>query len=156
MFVFSDEFLVPRLGTIRYLPENLNDPTAESWSITVPLAPFSATDIYDPNTFRVGTAGPEIIKTALRLDWIEVPATQLDELSGRTFTFPVNPEGNFIDTTIYLGGGHCLVDVTRIDFGHSRDGQIQATLHAEFDFDSEGVEIENRAAVMTTNLYLTT
>ncbi|AYF76973.1 hypothetical protein D7D52_27780 [Nocardia yunnanensis] len=104
----------------------------------------------------MGTSGPEIIETSLRLDFIHLPAENLAELSGRTFTFPVNPEGNFIDASIYIGGGHCPVDVTQIDFGPADDGQIPAILHTGFDFAAEGVEIENRAAVITVNLRVPT
>lgn len=156
VFVFSDEFLVPRPGTIRYWPDDTIDPGAETWSITVPLATFSAGDTCDPDTFRVGTSGPEIIETSLRLDFIQLPAKNLAELSERTFTFPVNPESSYIDATIYLGGGHCPVDVMQIDFGSAGDGQIPALLHASFDFEAEGVEIENRAAVMTVDLRIPT
>ncbi|WP_051178595.1 hypothetical protein [Nocardia concava] len=154
VFVFSDEFLAPRPGIIRYWPADTTDPAAETWSITVPLATFSASDRYDPSTFCIGASGPEIIETSLQLDFIQIPAQNLSELSRRTFTFPVNPEDGFIDASVYLGGGHCPVDVTQIEFGPERDGQIQAVLHTAFDFAAEAVEIENRAAVMTVDLHI--
>lgn len=153
MFVFSDEFLICRAGTIRYWPGDAADPAADTWSMTVPLAVFSADDVYNPNTFRVGVSGPEIIDTAVRLDFIRVPAKSLEDLGRRTFSFPVNPNGDFIDATIYLGGGHCPIDITCIEFGPSGDDRIPATLHAWFDFSAEAVEIENRAATLAVELH---
>ncbi|WP_063006284.1 hypothetical protein [Nocardia salmonicida] len=152
VFTFSDDFLVPRQGTIQY---SLTDPTAGTWSIAIPLATFSATDEHDPQTFRLGSDGPDIIDTAVRLDLIELPGPTLKDLDQRTFTFPVNPEDGFIDGSIYVGGGHCPVDVTRIEFGPVNDDRVTATLHAYFDFDTEAVQIANRNTVLTTELRLT-
>ncbi|WP_280216621.1 hypothetical protein [Nocardia neocaledoniensis] len=152
MFVFSDDFLALRLGTIRY---SLTGTAAETWSITVPLATFSATDEYDPHTFRLGSDGPVTIDTELRLDFVELPGHAPTVLAQRTFDFPVNPEAGYIDASIYLGGGHCPIDVTRIEFGPVSEGAIAATLHTYFDFEAEAVEIANRSAVLTADLRLT-
>ncbi|WP_405180931.1 hypothetical protein OG225_07005 [Nocardia sp. NBC_01377] len=155
MLTFSDDFLMPQQGTIRYWHADPNDPQAETWSVAVPLATFSAADIYDPLTFQLGSEGPEIIDTAVRLDFIELRGSTLQGLDQQTFTFPVNPEDGFIDASVYIGGGHCPVEVTRIEFGPVSGDLVTATLHAYFDFNAEAVEIENRAAVLTTELRLT-
>ncbi|MEV0331449.1 hypothetical protein [Nocardia sp. NPDC050717] len=151
VFAFSDDFLVPRPGTIRY---SHTGTAAETWSITVPLATFSATDEYDPRTFRLGSGGPETIDTELRLDFIELPGPPLNNLGRRVFDFPVNPQAGYIDASIYLGGGHCPIDVTRIEFAAVSDNRITATLHTYFDFEAEAVEIANRSAVLTADLKL--
>ncbi|UGT58005.1 hypothetical protein [Nocardia asteroides] len=152
VFVFSDDFLVLRPGTIRY---SLTGTAAETWSITVPLATFSATDEYDPRTFRLGSDGPVTIDTELRLDFVELPGPGLKDLCKQVFDFPVNPEAGYIDASIYLGGGHCPIDVTRIEFGTVSGNRITATLHTHFDFEAEAVEIANRYAVLTADLQLT-
>ncbi|MCP2274660.1 hypothetical protein [Nocardia amikacinitolerans] len=154
MFVLPDLFLTTQDGTIRCWPLDRDDPSAGTWSITIPLEPFSAVDEYDPRTFRLGSSGPEVVETSVRLDYVELPTNTLADLSGRTFTFPVNPADGFIDASIYLGGGHCPVDITRIQFGRATPRRIPATLHAYFDFAQEAVEIENRAAVLTADLAL--
>jgi hypothetical protein len=156
VFVLSDEFLVACPGTIQYWSADPTRPHAETWSITVPLAAFSADDGYDPSSFKVGAGGPEIIETALDLESIRIPAKTLSDLSDRTFTFPVNPEGNYIDASIYLGGGHCPVDVTLIEFGRSSKDRIAANLHVSFDFEAEAVAIGNRTAVLSAELHTAT
>lgn len=103
----TDEFLRPKSGTIEYYRADLDHPVAGIWSIEIPLEPFSADDEFDPATFRPGPAGPEIIDTAIVLDFIKLPAEELTELSQRTFTFPVNPEDGYIDGSIYLIAAHC-------------------------------------------------
>lgn len=147
VFVFSNDFLALRPGTIRY---SLTGTAAGTWSITVPLATFSAADEYDPHTFRLGSVGPVTIDTEIRLDFVELPGPGLKDLSRQAFDFPTNPEAGYIDAGIYLGGGHCPIDVTRIEFGPGTNSEITATLHTYFDFDAEAVEIANRNAVLAT------
>lgn len=149
----TDEFLKPGPGTICYWPANLGHPVAGTWSITVPLAPFSADDEYEPATFRPGAGGPELIATEISLDLVDLPANEVAALGSRTFTFPVKPEDGFIDGSIYLIAAHCPVDVTRIDFGQAGGDRIAATFHVHFDFDAAGgIGIRNRSAVLDTVL----
>ncbi|GAA2416407.1 hypothetical protein GCM10010191_28510 [Actinomadura vinacea] len=153
MIDLTDEFLQPRPGTICHWPAGLDHPVAGTWTITIPLEPFSADDEYEPATFRPGTGGPELVTTDISLDFIKLPAAELATLSRRTFTFPVNPEDGYIDGSIYLVAAHCPVDVTRIEFGQAAPGHITATLHAYFDFDAAGgIDIHNRTADLKTIL----
>jgi hypothetical protein len=145
----TDEFLETGPGTICYWPADLGHPVAGTWSITVPLAPFSADDEYEPGTFRPGTGGPDLVATEISLDFIKLPADGLAALSNRTFTFPAKPADGFIDGSVYLIAAHCPVEVTRIDFGGAGRDRIVATFHVHFDFDAAGgIGISNRSAVL--------
>lgn len=153
MIELTDEFLRTKPGTIRHWPAHLDHPVAGTWSITIPLEPFSADDEYEPTTFRPGPGGPELVTTEISLDHIRMPATDLEALSERVLTFPVNPERGYIDGSIYLVATHCPVDVTRIVFGPAAPGHITATLHAHFDFGAAGaLDIHNRTADLKTTL----
>ncbi|MFF5259047.1 hypothetical protein ACFY4C_08875 [Actinomadura viridis] len=153
MIDWTDEFLVTRPGVLGYYPADVDHPVADTWYITVPLAPFSADDEYEPATFRPGAAGPTLVETEISLDSISLPATDPAALSGRAFTFPVNPEDGYIDGSVYLVATHCPVDVTRIEFGEWEGGRLRATLHACFAFDMAGaINIRDREAVLDTEL----
>ena len=148
----SDDLLRLEPGQIVYLSPLRSGPTAGTWAITVPLVPFSAADRFDPATFCPGSDGPEIIKTAIVGELIELPGNDLAALTDRTFDFPINPHAGYIDASIYLGGGHNPVDITRMEFGAARSQYIDVVLHAAFDFTQEGVEIANRSALLHANL----
>jgi hypothetical protein len=149
----TDEFLTPSGGTLCYWPGDLEHPVAGTWTITIPLAPFSADDPYEPATFRSGAGGPELVTTEIVLDFIKLPADEPAALSRRTFTFPVKPADGYIDGSIYLVTTHCPVNVTRIEFGSAAGGQIPAAVHVHFDFDAaRGIGIHDRAAVLATAL----
>jgi hypothetical protein len=148
----SNDLLRPEPGRIVYLSPRRSGPAAGTWAITVPLAPFSADDRFDPSTFRPGSDGPKIIKTAIVGEFIDLPGDDLTTLADRTFEFPVNPHPGYIDASIYLGGAHNPVDITRVEFGTVRAQDIDVSLHAAFDFTQENVEIANRSAVVRANL----
>ncbi|MBE1531256.1 hypothetical protein [Actinomadura algeriensis] len=149
MIDFTDELLRLKPGTITYYAADLDSPVAGTWSIEIPLEPFSADDEYEPETFRPGQAGPELVETEFSLDFISLPTEHLTALSARTFTFPVNPEDGYIDGSIYLVGTHNPVDVTRIAFGETRGDEVRATLHAELVL---GAPIRDRTANLETTL----
>ncbi|MEU8797579.1 hypothetical protein [Spirillospora sp. NPDC048819] len=44
MIDLTDELLKPTPGTLCYWPPDLDHPVAGTWSITIPLTPFSADD----------------------------------------------------------------------------------------------------------------
>src|SRR4051812_12891453 len=153
MIDLTDELLQPSTGILRYWPADLDHPVAGTWAITIPLAPFSADDEFEPATIRPGTAGPELVTTEIMLDLVALPGDGPAALSRRTFTFPVKPNAGFIDGSIYLLATHCPVNVTRIEFGTVTADEIKATLHAHFDFDAaRGIGIRNRTAVLQTVL----
>ncbi len=87
MLTFSDDLLRIEPGHISYLSTERTGPDAGTWSIDIPIAPFSADSLLDPETFRPGRAGPELVETAIQGDFIELPGADLSALSGRTFDF---------------------------------------------------------------------
>ncbi|WP_405566943.1 hypothetical protein OG317_01120 [Streptomyces sp. NBC_01167] len=152
MFDLSNEFLQPLTGTIRYYRADLDHPVAGTWSIQIPLAPFSADDEYEPTTFRPGLGGPTLIETEISLDFIKLPATHLMALNQQTFDFATDFEEGFIDGSIYLLATHNRVHVTRIDFGLGGTDQITASLHAAFDFEHARTGIRTRTAELDAML----
>jgi hypothetical protein len=149
----TDEFLKTMTGKLCYWPADLDSPVAGTWSITVPLVPFSADDEYEPATFRPGAGGPELVSTEISLDVIRLPAAEPSALRGRTFAFPAYPADGFIDGSVYLIAAHCPVRVPCIEFGQLAHDQITATLHTYFDFAAAGgIDIQNRSAPLETVL----
>ncbi|WP_299623405.1 hypothetical protein [Pelagibius sp.] len=78
-------------------------------------------------------------KTSVRLDFIRFEVRSLDELSGKRFVFPTNPEDGYIDGSIYLGHAHNPADATEIAFGPLGKASVETTLKIQFDFTYEGV-----------------
>lgn len=152
MFDLTDKFLQLRPGVIRYYRADLDHPVTGTWSIEIPLLPFSADDEYEPSTFRPGPDGPTLIETEISLDFIKLPADHLAALNQQTFAFPTDFEEGFIDGSIYLLATHNRVNVTRIDFGSASADQITARLHAAFDFEHARTGIRNRTAELDTTL----
>ncbi|MEU5884121.1 hypothetical protein [Spirillospora sp. NPDC047279] len=153
MIELTDDLLKVEPGTLCHWPADLDHPVAGTWSITIPLAPFSADDEYEPATFRPGPGGPDLITTEISLDDIRLPATDLTALSRRAFSFPPKPESGFIDGSIYLTAVHCPVEVTRLEFGQAAQDHITATLHTHFNFKAAGgIRIHNRTTTLTTPL----
>jgi hypothetical protein len=153
MLVLSDELLRLGAGRISHRSPLRRSPDAGTWSICVPVLPFSAADWLDPNSFRPGLDGPTLIETEIVGDFIDLPGADLTALSGHSFDFPVNPVDGYIDASVDLGGAHNPIDVTRIEFGTAHGDSIDAILHAMFDFGHEGVDIENRTAILQVSLH---
>lgn len=120
-----------------------NAPLTDTWTITIPVAPFSADDDLDPTTFRAGADGPLLIETSYQLDFIDLaPARSLTDLQGRSFDFPINPSPGYIDGSIYVCHAHNPADVNRIVFSDVIGDAIQARLflHVNFDYESAGAQ----------------
>ena len=79
------------------------------------------------------------IETSVRLDFVRLPATDLDALSHRTFDFALNPDEGYIDGSIYMDGAHHPVDVSKIAFGRAVDDTIHAAFTSVIDFAFEGL-----------------
>jgi hypothetical protein len=139
--------LVPLFGEIGRSDEGADG----RWWITVPLAPFSADDQYSTD-WRPGTLGPEVINTAIVLDGVDLGVTSFDQLSGRSFTFPVNPAPGYIDGSIYLAAVHSPVDVTDLQFGKLEGEQVPARLVGTIVFDHELWGVDNHAFGMDVQL----
>jgi len=130
---FSLELLMPEEG-------QLSSDEGRTWSIVVPLKPFSANTQYSTG-WRAGTDGPEVIQTSLVLESIVLPAGSTSDLVSRSFEFPINPSPGYIDGSLYLAARHNSVDVTRIDFGVLHHDRLEAVITGSimFEFELEGV-----------------
>jgi len=139
---FPSQLIKATPGEIVFFSRDVPAPSGGTWSILVPIEPFSADDEHSTD-WRAGAEGPYIVSTQIRLDFIEVPAEDLSGLANRAFQFPVNPADGYIDGSIYLCGSHNPVDVTAIEFGPATVNSIRATLVATFDFQFELRDVLN-------------
>ena len=141
-FSSPSQLIRPTPGEIVFFGEDVPAPRTGTWSIAVPIEPFSADDEYSME-WRAGTEGPYVVSTQIRLEFIEVAADDLSGLGNRAFQFPVNPADGYIDGSIYLCGSHNPVDVTAIEFGPAGVNSIRATFVAKFDFQFELKDVPN-------------
>jgi len=148
---FPSQLIKPTQGEIVFFGADVPAPRAGTWSIAVPIEPFSADDEHSKE-WRVGTDGPFVVSTQIRLDFMEVPAEDLSGLANRAFQFPVNPGAGYIDGSIYLCGSHNPVDVTAIEFGPAGVDSISATFVATFDFQFELRDVLNFDMTFTADL----
>jgi hypothetical protein len=139
---FPSQLIKSTPGEIVFFGSDVPAPSRGTWSIVVPIEPFSADDEY-AKEWRAGTEGPFIVSTQIRLDFIEMPAEDLAGLANRAFRFPVNPVDGYIDGSMYLCGSHNPVDVTAIEFGPAGVNWIRATIVATFDFGFELRDVLN-------------
>jgi hypothetical protein len=139
---FPSQLIKSTPGEIVFFGTDFPAPSRGTWSIVVPIEPFSADDEY-AREWRAGTEGPYIVSTQVRLDLIDMPAEDLEGLANRAFQFPVNPVDGYIDGSIYLCGSHNPIDVTAIEFGPASVNSIRATLVAKFDFEFELRDVLN-------------
>jgi hypothetical protein len=141
------------VGGIVFFSGGLSDARAGTWSITIPIEPFSATDEYS-RTWRSGTSGPYVVSTEVSLDFIRLPAENLSGLANRSFQFPVNPIDGYIDGSLLLCGSHNPVNVTEIEFGSAGIDRITARLVATIDFEFELSDLLNVETTLVADLVL--
>lgn len=118
------------------------------YSITMDLAPFC-------------WSGEEV-NTEIRLDYINFNKLEFSQLSGKTFSFPINPTEGYIDGSVYLEGHHNDIDVLLISFGvrynelaeclNSNEDYITATILYKFCW--EGGEKEHYPETKRINVVL--
>ncbi len=96
------------------------------FDIEIPLQPFEYED--------------KIQETSVRLNFIHFGVANWRYLSGKTFSFPKNPEEGYIDGSVYLSGVHNPVDATRIQFSNLKGSCLPVSLDLEFDFVFEGLK----------------
>jgi hypothetical protein len=112
---------------------------------------MSAEDEYS-RTWHLGEAGPEIIRTSVELEFIRLDASTVEELAGRTFTFPRNPEPGYIDGSVYLAAKHNPVDVTLLQFEGLHEDAIRTHIEGEIIFEHELWGVPNRLFVADVDL----
>src|SRR4029077_15021805 len=138
-------------GGIVFFSGGLPDARAGTWSMTIPIEPFSSDDEYS-KTWRSGSAGPYVVSTEVSLDFIELPANDLNGLANRSFHFPANPDDGYIDGSILLCGSHNPVNVTEIEFGSAGIDSITAKLVVAIDFQYELRDLLNIETTLATSL----
>lgn len=97
-------------------------------ALSLHLAPFELTLEGETETWT----------TRAEFTLIELPATAAD-LAGRTFDFPANPNGNYIDGSIYLYHAHHPVDATRLSFGEITDQGLPLQMTTRMVLSFEGL-----------------
>ena len=121
--------LRPRQGTLKahvFKNPNVGIRPTLFFKAEIPLAPFE----YDG----------EMERTSVRLDFIKFRVRDWRDLSGKNFTFPINPEPGYIDGSLYLGGAHNPADVTRIECYKFEGDLLEVEIDVRFDFTVEGPE----------------
>ena len=109
------------------------------FDIEIPLSPF--------------TLDGEIVETAIYLDGVELPTSDLTMLAGQSFHFPVNPKQGYIDGSMYVLHAHQPIDVTSIRFGALADGAIEAEFEMLCGFEFEGLnDYKNTLLILSTRL----
>lgn len=99
----------------------------------------------------------ECVQTSIRADGIALPPS-LDQLSGQTFHFPLNPDDGYIDASIYLCDGHNSVNISSISFKNLTPDkqQIDVVIEMLFDFEEELLEYPNEALTLEISLAIQT
>ncbi|MES2981397.1 MAG: hypothetical protein V4727_03705 [Verrucomicrobiota bacterium] len=112
---FPSKLLRPKTGTL-YL-------SGGSPSIGIELEPFTIDD--------------EEVDQSIDFE-LEISASGLSDLIGRTFEFPSNPEDGYVEGSIYIWNSHNPIDLHSVAFGQQIQTAIPATLDMTFVFEYEG------------------
>ena len=89
--------------------------------------------------------GDELLEfnTSLRADFIKLPTIEPSELQNQSFDFPTNPEDGYIDASVYFAHVHNPVDITRIEFGKLKDGQLLLEITSRWVLSFEGPDFDD-------------
>ena len=115
---FPLELLVPQLGHMTF--------NKFGGSIEIPLAPFELPDH--------GT-----IETKILIDCITLPTHNPELLSGKTFSFPLNPADGCAEGSVYMGYHHHPVDLLHLGFVKFANGEMDVKFAVGIAFDFEGL-----------------
>lgn len=100
-----------------------------SLSIILKLAPFEYND--GTKTYTE--------ETTVILSEIKLGKLPLHALSGKVLHFPINPEPDYIDGSIYLQNAHHPIEVEKIAFGELAKGGMPAKIYAKMILSHEGL-----------------
>jgi hypothetical protein len=131
---FPTKILKPMEGTLNAMIfENsfLNLPKTLFFKIEIPLQTIDLSKIAQDITNKN-------YQTSVQLDCIKLDVRSLQKLENKTFTFPINPETGYIDSSIYLFDVHNIVDTTSITFGKYNNQKIPFKTTLRIDFEMEG------------------
>lgn len=82
----------------------------------------------------------EIVDTSIRMDFVNLPSSLLNNLVGRSFDFPENPGSGYIDASIYLDNAHHPVNVSSLSFVKSRNEQLMLIVKGTYMLNVEGAD----------------
>jgi hypothetical protein len=131
---FPVKILKPLAGTLNamiFKNSFINLPKTLFFKIEIPLQAIDMSKIAEDITNKN-------YQTSFQLDWIKLDVRSLQELENKTFTFPINPETGYIDSSIYLFDVHNIVDTTSITFGKYNNQKIPFKTTLRIDFEMEG------------------
>lgn len=126
---FNYDLIVPKEGKIDGL-------IFENDHVSIPMTLFYSIEV-ELNTFEIGD---EVIDTSLILDFIIFEINDLKELENQAFDFPVYPETNHIDASVYILYTHHPVSVSKITFGKIDDGYISASIDYNIEYLHSNVQ----------------
>lgn len=108
----------------------------ENDHVNIPMTLFYTIEI-ELETFEVDN---EIMETSLILDFISFEINDLKELENRAFDFPIYPENNYIDASVYILWTHHPVSVSRITFGKIENGYIAVSIDYSVEYLHSNVQ----------------
>jgi hypothetical protein len=73
-------------------------------------------------------------ETSISLSLIRIGLIGWQELSGRSFAFPVNPANGYVDGSVYFSEQHHYVDLIGLRFGRLCGDVIETDLEMIFNF----------------------
>lgn len=123
------DLIVPKGGKIDGL-------IFENDHVSIPMTLFYSIEV-ELNTFEIDD---EVIDTSLILDFIIFEINDLKELENRAFDFPIYPETDHIDASVYILYTHHPVSVSKITFGKIDNGYIAVTIDYNIEYLHSNVQ----------------
>ena len=117
------DLIVPKGGKIDGL-------IFENDHVSIPMTLFYSIEV-ELNTFEIDD---EVIDTSLILDFIIFEINDLKELENRAFDFPIYPETDHINASVYILYTHHPVSVSKITFGKIDNGYIAVTIDYNIEY----------------------
>ncbi|EHP38020.1 hypothetical protein OR16_39534 [Cupriavidus basilensis OR16] len=91
------------------------------------------------------------VRTAIRLDGMDLPTYSLEQLAGKRLVFPRNPEPGYIDGSLYLDGRHHAVDIRELRFGEIDPHGLPVTIEGCIHFD-DGARFDDTALSLAARI----
>lgn len=91
------------------------------------------------------------VRTAIRLDGMDLPTYSLEQLAGKRLVFPLNPEPGYIDGSLYLDGRHHAVDIRELRFGEIDPQGLPVMIEGCIHFD-DGARFDDTALSLAARI----
>ena len=139
---FNYDLIIPKDGKIDGL-------IFENDHVNIPMTLFYSIEV-ELETFEIDN---EITDTSLILDFISFNINDLKELENRAFNFPIYPEKNYIDASVYILWTHHPVSVSKLTFGKIDNGYIAITIDYNIEYLHSNVQ-DSVVRTLSTTLKL--